>query len=117
MMTFHPTKDVMKSGAGELPNILHPFVSLVATRTSAGGQLESGGQADGSRRASRWEPAGTHMEAGGHADGRRRVPTWELAGTHMGAGGHADGSWRERRWKLTSKSISPTTVTPSSKDK
>ena len=64
MMTFHPTKDVMKSGAGELPNILHPFVSLAATRTSAGGQLESGGHVYESRRARRWEPAGTQMEAG-----------------------------------------------------
>ena len=117
MMTFHPTKDVMKSGAGELPNILHPFVSLVATRTSAGGQLESGGQADGSRRASRWEPAGTHMGAGGHPHGSRRAPTWEPAGTHMEAGGHPHGSRRARRWELASKSISPTTVTPSSKDK
>ena len=64
MMTFHPTKDVMKSGAGELPNILHPFVSLAATRTSAGGQLGAGGHVYESRRAPTWKPAGTHMEAG-----------------------------------------------------
>ena len=86
MMTFHPTKDVMKSGAGELPNILHPFVSLAATRTSAGGQLESGGHVYESRRARRWEPAGTHMRADGHADGSRRARRWEPAGTQMEAG-------------------------------
>ena len=72
MMTFHPTKDVMKSGAGELPNILHPFISLWAARTSAGRQLGAGGHADGSRRARRWKPAGTQMGAGGHADGSWR---------------------------------------------
>ena len=86
MMTFHPTKDVMKSGAGELPNILHPFISLWTARTSTGRQLGAGLHADGSRRARRWKPAGTHMRADGHADGSRRARRWEPAGTQMEAG-------------------------------
>lgn len=56
--------DTSKNPAGELPNILHPFISLWAARTSAGRQLGAGGHVYESRRAPTWKPAGTQMGAG-----------------------------------------------------